>query len=192
MSKTKIKIESIWGKLLFEYEGDSLKDALIKAVKDGANLTGANLYGANLDGASLTRANLAGASLDGASLTGANLYGASLDGANLTRANLDGANGLYPIVPEEGSFIGFKKTAEGSVIKLLIPEDAERVGGFIGRKCRASKAVVLSGSGHSKHNREFVYIEGETIIPDSWDPDPKTECSHGIHFFLTRREAELY
>ena len=157
MSKTKIKINSIWGSLLFEYEGDSLKDAVVEAVKNGANLTRANL-----------------------------------DGANLYGANLDGANGLYPIVPEEGSFIGFKKTQEDTIIKLLIPEDAERVGGFIGRKCRASKAIVLSGSGHSKHNEDFVYKEGETIIPDSWDSDPRLECSHGIHFFLTKKEAEIY
>ncbi|NZD50496.1 pentapeptide repeat-containing protein [Rhizobium leguminosarum] len=65
----------------------------------GANLDGANLYGANLDGANLVRANLVRANLDGANLYGANLVRANLvranlDGANLVRANLDGAN-LY-------------------------------------------------------------------------------------------------
>jgi hypothetical protein len=53
---------------------DTIADAVVEAVKNGANL-----YGANLDGANLTRANLYGANLDGA-----NLYGANLDGANLT------------------------------------------------------------------------------------------------------------
>jgi hypothetical protein len=93
--------------VLFSAAVDTVKEAVELAVKqganlDGANLTranldGANLYGANLtranlDGANLTRANLDGANLDGANLDGANLYGANLARANLTRANLDGAN----------------------------------------------------------------------------------------------------
>lgn len=28
--------------------------------------------------------------------------------------------------------------------------------------------------------------------PDKFDPDVRVECSHGIHFFLTREEAETY
>ena len=76
----KIQIKSIWGDILFEYEkeNNTIKDTLEEAVKQGANL-----YGANLDGA-----NLYGANLDGANLYGANLYGANLDGAYLTGANL--------------------------------------------------------------------------------------------------------
>ena len=58
----------------------------------GANLFRANLYGADLFRANLTGANLYGANLSGANLTGANLYGADLSGANLFRANLYGAN----------------------------------------------------------------------------------------------------
>ncbi|MMQ57540.1 pentapeptide repeat-containing protein [Salmonella enterica] len=60
----------------------------------GANLRGANLYGADLRGANLRGANLYGADLRGANLRGANLYGADLYGANLRGANLRGAN-LY-------------------------------------------------------------------------------------------------
>ena len=75
---------------------------LEKAVKDGANLTGADLRGADLRGAylrdaDLTGADLADAYLTGADLnyaylTGASLRGADLTGANLTCANLRGAN----------------------------------------------------------------------------------------------------
>jgi hypothetical protein len=54
-------------------------------------LTRANLSGANLSGANLTRANLSGADLTRANLTRANLSGANLTRANLTRANLSGA-----------------------------------------------------------------------------------------------------
>lgn len=61
--------------------------------------------------------------------------------------NIDGIiNNLYPIVPEEGSFIGFKKVMDRNeeyvIAKLLIPEDAKRSSGTT-RKCRASKVKVL-------------------------------------------------
>ena len=98
---TKIQIKSIWGEVLFEYEkkNNTIKDTLEEAVRQGANLDVANLYGASLIGANLYRAsligaNLYGANLYGASLIGANLYGANLYGANLYGANLYGAN-LY-------------------------------------------------------------------------------------------------
>ncbi len=68
----------------------------------GANLAFANLRDADLTGADLTGANLRDADLTGADLTGANLAfanlrdadltGADLTGANLTRANLRGAD----------------------------------------------------------------------------------------------------
>ena len=120
------------------------------------------------------------------------LEAAIKSGANLCSANLSDVYGLYPIVPEVGAFTAFKKLADGSIAKILIPEDAERVGGFIGRKCRASKAVVLEGSGVSSHDSRFRYALGEVIMPDEWDSDPRVECSHGIHFFLTRKEAEQF
>jgi hypothetical protein len=30
------------------------------------------------------------------------------------------------------------------------------------------------------------------IRPDKFDADPRVNCSHGIHFFITREEAEAY
>jgi uncharacterized protein YjbI with pentapeptide repeats len=80
----------------------SVKDAVVAAVKAGADLTGAilaraDLTGANLDGANLAGANLTDAYLARADLTDVNLAGANLAGANLTdayltRANLEGAD----------------------------------------------------------------------------------------------------
>ena len=52
------------------------------AVKNDANLIGANLSDADLRGANLSGANLRGANLSGANLSGANLYCANLSGAN--------------------------------------------------------------------------------------------------------------
>ena len=168
------------------------KTNLTRANLTGAYLTGANLTGANLTDANLTDAYLTRANLTGANLTDANLTDANLTGAYLTGANLTGAKGIYPIVPEEGSFVGFKKLSNNTIAKLLIPENAGRVGGYTERKCRAERAIVIEGTGFSKYDDKFGYAPGKTVTPDSWDPDPRVTCSHGIHFFLTRAEAQAY
>ena len=174
-----------------------------------ANLYGANLYGADLRGADLSYANLRDTDLYGANLRGADLREADLRRADLRGANLRGAdltNAVYTETvlnlqcPEEGSFIAWKKLAGDSIAKLLIPEDAKRSSATT-RKCRASKAIVLSiydknneeiSEGRSKRNVDFIYRVGETVYPDSWDEDRWNECSNGIHFFITRREAKEY
>ena len=91
--KTTIKIESFFGKLLFEHEAEdnTMKKTLEEAVKSGANLGGAYLGGANLGGANLGGANLGDANLGDANLGGANLGDANLGGANLGDAYLGGA-----------------------------------------------------------------------------------------------------
>ena len=71
-----------------------MKEVLVEAVKQKANLYGANLYGADLKRANLSGANLRCAKLYGANLSGADLYGAKLSGADLHCADLSGAN-LY-------------------------------------------------------------------------------------------------
>ncbi len=65
---------------------------LVGADLRRANLEWANLSGADLRGANLSRANLEGANLSGANLCGANLEEANLSGANLGGADLDEAN----------------------------------------------------------------------------------------------------
>src|SRR6266699_7249902 len=55
------------------------------------DISGANLWGANLNGADLSQANLSGAILRETALSGAILREATLDGADLTRADLSGA-----------------------------------------------------------------------------------------------------
>jgi hypothetical protein len=184
---------------------------LSRADLHGANLSGANLSGANLSGADLSRANLSGADLSRANLSGANLSGANLSGANLSGANLSGANlsgarnaelqlSETLIVPEYGGFIGWKKLEDGLIVKLLIPEDAKRLNAYHSRKCRASKAIVLDitkngdavNIGKSKHDNNFIYEIGAEVIPDSFDDDRRNECSAGIHFFITKIEAESY
>lgn len=115
------------------------------------------------------------------------------------------------LCPEEGEFIGWKKVSVNGfancICKLLIPKDAKRLSSING-KCRCDKAKVLAfyeiGSseeltnciGYSAYrfrgNKLATYYVGECVYADSFDADPIYECSHGIHFFMTREEAERY
>ena len=197
--------------------GANLSDAnlsgadLCYANLSGAYLIGASLSDANLSSANLNDANLCCANLSSAYLIGASLSGANLSGANLSRANLhcaslrnvkcDEHTAFYALqCPEEGSFIGYKK-AHGYIVKLEILADAKR-SSATSRKCRCSAAKVLSittvdGSEEVKEiasdrDSDFIYRVGEIVRVDNFDEDRWNECSTGIHFFITRREAEQY
>ena len=177
--------------------GANLTEAYLRGADlYGASLRGADLRGANLDGADLRWADLDGANLRGAYLEGADLGGANLRGANLTEAYLHWVKGLdaFKVCPEVGQFIAFKKVA-GTIITLMIPADAKRVNAYGSRKCRAEFAYVLSvengGCSLIAHGG-FTYPRSGLVTPDSYDPDPRVECSHGIHFFITRQEAQEY
>jgi hypothetical protein len=177
---------------------DELKKILInhsKWLRDGAEGFYANLRGANLRGANLRYANLRGANLRGANLRGANLRGADLRGADLRDANLRGARLPHFQIPQGGELIVWKKV-DGRLVKLRVPADAKRTASLVGRKCRAEFAQVLEIEGADvievsrSYYRKTVYRIDETVYPDMYDPDPRVECTNGIHFFLTREEAE--
>jgi len=129
------------------------------------------------------------------------LRGADLSGAYLSVADLRGAksnentSGYWLVCPSVGSFIGWKKCKNNVIVKLLIPEDAKRSSATT-RKCRCDKAVILevigSDVGISKHDESFKYVVGETVSVDDFDDDRWSECSSGIHFFITKEEAECY
>ena len=184
--KLKIQIKNCWpGSVLFEYEKEdnTVKDTLIKAVKNGADLRGANLGGANLRGA-----NLGGAYLGDAYLRGAYLG----DAKNIP---------FIPMAcPSDGAFIGWKKVGR-YLIKLEIPEDAKR-SSATGTKCRCDKAKVLDiicidDNSPLSEITNFNYVKttykkGEMVFPDSFNEDRWNECSNGIHFFINRQEAVEY
>jgi hypothetical protein len=186
---------------------------LYGADLSGADLSGANLSGAYLRGANLSGANLSGANLSGAYLIGADLRGANLSGAYLYGANLSGAdlseikNSSLPlaqqrITPQEGAFVGWKKLRGGVIAKLVIPHDAGRVNAVGSRKCRASKVHVhemynqdgsiFDGVGIGSHDGKTKYETGKETLPDSFNDSITEECTNGIHFFITKEEAEAY
>ena len=197
------------GGVLFSAEVTTVKDAVEAALKARASLSGADLSLADLSGASLSGANLSGANLSRANLSGANLSDANLSRADLSGASLSGANlkeaklPPFQIVPQEGAFIAWKAVREG-VLKLEVPAKAKRTSSLVGRKCRAEFVKVLGFylKGETDpakikfatgiHSNEFAYRVGRIVRPDSYNDDPRVECTNGIHFFVTREEAEAY
>lgn len=177
------------------------------------NLRNADLYGADLKGCFFTKACLVSAifrkaNLNKARFDGADLLNADLTDAFLVEALLDKAKNVpyYPLAcPSEGAFIGWKKvvnTGPAYLIKLEIPEDARRCSAG-SRKCRCDKAKVLgitrlddpSKTIHSVVNpayRQTEYKVNQMVFPDSFDDNRWNECSHGIHFFINKKDAENY
>ena len=158
-----------------------------------ADLSYANLSFANLSYTDLSYANLRHADLSYANLSFANLSYTDLSYANLRHADLSRAP-AFLILPQLGAFIAWKK-AGGRIVKLEIPADANRVSSLVGRKCRAEFVRVLDIDGATEvvtdaHGPRTVYRIGEIVRPDKYDDDIRVECSHGIHFFMTREEAQ--
>ena len=176
----------------------------MRAYLGGADLSEADLSGADLRGAYLGGADLSEADLNGADLRGADLREAYLNGAHLRGADLWGAENVPYIpyaCPDFGMFIGFKK-ASGYIVVLEIPEDAKRLSAT-SRKCRCDKAKVLEIQNidgtkanvtkvKSGYDSNFVYEVGETVSVDNFCEDRWQECSPGIHFFINRQEAVNY
>ena len=176
----------------------------------GANLTGADLTRAHLTFADLTRANLTHANLSGVDLTWADLSyailsGANLSGANLYRADLSGADLTNTILDEKEQcrkgivltepIVGYKKASGGKIITLEIPIGA-KVFSINNNKRRTNKAKVINMQGETElisiHDNDFKYHVGDEIEIKDFDERYNVECASGIHFFLTREEAEKY
>ena len=203
--KTKIEIiTSVSGQLLFEYEKEenTVKDTLMKAIESGANLCGADLYGADLRcavlsganlygadlrcadlyGADLRCANLSGADLRCADLYGANLYGAvlrcaNLCGANLRCANLSGAN-LRCAVLRCANLCGAKNTL---FIPTYLPE-----GEFIGWKKLPNgimvKLKILEDSKRSRANGDKCRCDKALVLEfQNIDGTPSDEKEYVNH-----------
>ena len=130
-------------------------------------------------------------------LQGAYLRGAYLQGADLRDATLP----PFFICPQEGAFIAWKKI-KNKLLKLRIPSKAKRTSSLVGRKCRAEYCTILGIYEYNgvKTNLKKIkggykneeYVVGQTFYPDKYDPDIRVECTHGVHFFITREEAINY
>ena len=159
-----------------------------------------DLSGSDLSGCDLRDCDLRKCDLSGSDLRNCDLSGSDLSGSVLSGVKYNGVTAFFALqCPEEGEFVAWKKV-KGCIVKLLIPADAQRSSATT-RKCRASKAHVLAIYDEDGNEIESVvsdryvpttYKVGEDVLPDGWNDNRWNECSHGIHFFITRREAELY
>ncbi len=160
------------GKDLFSLAAQTIKDVVIAAVKQRADLNGADLRSTYLNGADLSDADLSGAK---------NI-------PDLTAAQAS-------IVPEHGPFFGWKKCKNGVIVKLAIGTKAKR-SNATRRKCRAEYVKVLevigATTGISQHDSKTEYKVGSIVRCNKWEENRWIECGGGIHFFLTRIEAENY
>lgn len=185
-----------------------------------ANFAGADLSNANLSGANLYCANFTNARLEAANMTKAFALGASFYAANIRHTIFD-ETCVPSVCPPEGSFIGWKvvvseeyspiyqyprlypdKNIDIFIVKLKIPENAKR-SSATSRKCRAEFADVVEiynrytnekveAVTNYRYNIPTRYEVGKRVRPDRWDDCRWNECSNGIHFFMSKEEAENY
>lgn len=137
-----------------------------------------------------------GVDIQEANLLGANLLGVDFRGADLREAKIDDIIAArLSILQDEGDIVGWKKCQNNVIVKLLIRDGTPR-SNSTGRSCRAKEATVLqvfgAKCGYSNYNSNFIYETGKTVECEHWDEDRWNECSGGIHFFITRVEAEEY
>lgn len=184
-----------------------LSYAILQSVDlRGADLSDVCLKKVNFQNANLQCVDFYGANLQRACFQNADLYNAKLLETDLRYADLCSARNIpdlpwTSIVPEYGSFIGWKKVGN-YIIKLKILDNAKR-SNATGRKCRCSEAEVLEIQNLDGTKAEISeiyndnycgtnYVVGKTVTSDSFDDNRWNECSHGIHFFITRQEAVDY
>lgn len=162
---------------------------------------------ADLDNAVFKNTNLKNADFNFAYRTfwsdfqNSDMTGTRVKDVDLDPCRLEGVKGLYiPLYcPEEGSFTAWKKCREGKVVKLLIPEHADRKGNSLS-SCRASEAVVLEiydKNGNTAEDaisiidEDFKYVKGTAVFPKEMDPKCYGDIT-GIYFVLSRAETEFY
>ena len=176
-------------------DADLTSANLTRADLTFADLTFAYLYGADLTGANLTGANLYLANLYGVNLTGANLFVADLEYANLTDTILDEKEQCRKGIVLTEPMIGYKKARGGKIITLEIPIGA-KIFSINNKKRRTNKAKVIDMQGETElssiRNADFKYHVGDEIEIKDFDERYNVECGEGIHFFLTREEAESF
>lgn len=187
----------------------------VQACFQGACLTEANLSYSILHNAVFVDSKLEATKFDKTYLSGATfekvrIYHTSFKETNELNELSNTSDAIKDVIskevpsacPEEGSFIGWKKThfnGETYIVKLKIPESAHRSSGT-GRMCRCDKAKVLEiqnldGSKakikvvRSFYDHDFTYELGKTIEVPYFSKNRFDECSPGIHFFISRQEA---
>lgn len=174
---------------------------------EGADLINCNLYMADIDYACFDNADLSYADMRlteysyWASFKGADMKYVILDGSPINDNAVEGAKNLHipMLCPGEGSFIGWKKCRDNRVMKIQVTEGASRTGGYADA-IRASEIFILEIYDGDKtcseavclSDEELIYHKGD-VVRDTEEFDPSLlHDGEGIHFFLSRTEAERF
>jgi hypothetical protein len=184
------------------------KELLAKYLAGERSFIGEYLLNSDLRGSDLRGSNLSGSDLSGSDLSGSDLRGSNLGYSNLGYSNLGYSNLTnarlphFQIVPEKGEYTAFKKLQDNLICELLIPATAKRTSSLIDRKCRASRAKVISitsidgktsfKSGKSKYDGTEYKVGKFVKCKEKFNDDIRIECASGIHHFNNRKEAEEY
>lgn len=176
-----------------DFHGSSVENALF----DGCPMHGADFHGANMKTASFRYCDMGECDI-----RGADLFGAVLEYADLTDIVSDEGTQWFRLhCPETGAFLGYKKCVNDRMVQLLIPADAKRTSATL-PSCRCSRAKVLTiksfdfqenfDEAWSLVDENFVYKRGQWVEVKDFNEDRWQDSTTGIHFWMTREEAEAY
>lgn len=175
------------------FENSSVENALF----DGCPMKGANFKNARMVTASFRYCDMRGCNIEDANLFGAVLEFADLEGI----VSNEGTQWFRLRCPEEGAFLGYKKCVNDRMVQLLIPADAKRTSATL-PSCRCSKAKVLTiktfdytqnfDEAWSLVDENFVYKKGEWVEVKNFNEDRWQDSTTGIHFWMSRAEAQAY
>jgi hypothetical protein len=166
--------------------GAELTEAnLVGANLSNADLTDADLYEANLSNADLTGATLWETGLNYANLSGANLTGADLREACINRANLSGAN-LTGADLSSADLIDTDFTGANLTGTCLDPRNHIKK---ISNEALAAAGFEVDGDFVIGYRTEFSmnagctkYIPGKVYTAPYFSTDTSTECHPGLYF----------
>ena len=163
--KVKIQIKSVFGNVLFEFkkENNTIKDTLLEAIKQGANLRSADLRSANLYGADL----------------GFIPINCPSDGAFVGWKKVQDKL-IKLLIPEDAkrcSATTYKCRCDKAQVLAITSLDEE-----------SSFDSVTNVA----YTPNIEYKVGEMVYPDKFDEDRWNECSNGIHFFINKQDAINY
>ena len=165
----KIEIRNRWtGSVVFEYtkEGNTITETVLDAIRRGADLSDANLCGADLHGANLRDAKGCYLSCP----TEGSFIGWKKASGHIVKLRI-------PEDARRSSATGHKCRCDKAYVMEIQNMDGTK----------ATEDTV-----RSDHDKNFVYTVGATVEVPDFDDNRWSECAPGIHFFIDRREAVEY
>ena len=162
--KTKIEIKSIYGSVLFSFEKEdnTLMDSVLEAIKSGANLSDANLRGANFNES-----------------TAMLLPQCPSEGSFIAWKKASGKIVKLQVCEDAKRSSATSLKCRCSKAKVLEIQNMD------GTLCDSIEVM-------SDHDNSFVYKVGKIVSVDNFDGNIFNECSSGIHFFIAREMAVKY